>query len=50
MGVSEEDAMGAVRFTFSRYNTEGEVDRVLETIPALNEQLLKLSRAVAPQA
>lgn len=48
MGVSAEDAMGAVRFTFSRYNTEDEVDRVLETIPSLNEKLLGLSQSVAP--
>jgi cysteine desulfurase len=50
MGVSEDDAMGAVRFTFSRFNTEEEVDRTLETIPALNEKLLGLSRTVASQA
>ena len=33
MGVGEADAMGAVRFSFSRYNTMEEVERVLRSSP-----------------
>ncbi|NUN98158.1 MAG: cysteine desulfurase NifS [Candidatus Omnitrophica bacterium] len=47
MGVSEADAMGAVRFSLSRYTTEAEIDRALGVLPALNEKVLRLADRVA---
>lgn len=43
MGKPDSLAHGAVRFSFSRYNGEEEVDYLLETIPPLIEQLRTLS-------
>ena len=36
-------AHGSVRFSFSRYNTMEEVERVIEAVPPIVEQLRKLS-------
>jgi cysteine desulfurase len=47
MGVPEKDAMGAVRFSLSRFNTQQEIDRVLEILPVLNEKVLHLADSVA---
>jgi cysteine desulfurase len=35
MGLSDQDARGSLRFSFSRYNTEAEVETALATIPGL---------------
>ena len=42
MGVSESDAMGAVRFSLSRFTTQEEIEQVLRVLPALNQQVLSL--------
>lgn len=43
LGRSDELARGAIRFSFGRYNTGEDVDRVLEVLPAAVENLRKLS-------
>lgn len=35
MNIPFSDAMGAIRFSLGRYNTEAEVDRVLEVLPQI---------------
>jgi cysteine desulfurase len=35
MGVSENDAKSSLRFSFSHFNQEGEIDRALEVIPSV---------------
>jgi cysteine desulfurase len=35
MGVRFTAAHGAIRFSFSRYNTESDVDRVLDVLPGI---------------
>ena len=44
MGVPYTAAHGAVRFSLSRYNTEEEIEFVIEKLPAIIEQL----RAISP--
>ncbi len=44
MGVPYTAAHGAIRFSFSRYNTEAEVDYIIEQMPAIIERL----RAISP--
>jgi cysteine desulfurase len=39
MGLSRERALGSVRFSFSRVNTDGEVDRVLAVLPGVIRRL-----------
>ncbi len=39
MGLHETQAMGGLRFSLSRYNTEAEIDRVLEVLPQLANQI-----------
>ena len=34
---------GSVRFSFSRYNTEEDVDRIIEVFPEIEANLRKLS-------
>ncbi len=43
MGVPLTFAHGSIRFSLSRFNTEEEVDFVLETMPPLTKRLRKLS-------
>ena len=43
MGVPFTFAHGSIRFSLSRFNTEGEVDYVLETLPGIIENLRKMS-------
>jgi cysteine desulfurase len=43
MGVPFTAAHGSIRFSLSRYNTEGEVDYTIEKLPAIIEQLRQLS-------
>ncbi len=43
MNISYSDAMGAIRFSLGRYNTEAEVDFVLEILPQIIEDLRKIS-------
>ena len=43
MGVPYTAAHGAIRFSFSRYNTEDEVDFVLEKLPPVIERLRQIS-------
>jgi cysteine desulfurase len=43
MGIPYTAAHGTIRFSFSRYNTEAEVDRVIEAVPPIIAQLRKLS-------
>jgi len=39
MGVPFTYAHGSIRFSLSRYNTEQEVDRVLEVMPSIISKL-----------
>jgi cysteine desulfurase len=43
MGIPYTAAHGAVRFSFSRYNTAAEVERVIAAVPPVIAQLRKLS-------
>jgi cysteine desulfurase len=43
MGVPSEFAQGSVRFSLSRYNTDEDVDGVLEALPRIVERLRRLS-------
>lgn len=43
MGVPFTAAHGTVRFSLSRYNTQQEIDRVVEAVPPIIAQLRKLS-------
>ncbi|VAX10069.1 Cysteine desulfurase =_ NifS [hydrothermal vent metagenome] len=43
MGIPYTAAHGSTRFSFSRYNSMEEVERVIEAIPAIMEKLRKLS-------
>ena len=43
MGVPYTAAHGSIRFSFSRYNTEAEVDRVLEVLPPVIARLREIS-------
>ena len=44
MGFSSERARGSLRFSFSRFNTEAEVDDALQIIPNAVEKLRSMSR------
>jgi cysteine desulfurase len=44
MGHSTERARGSLRFSFSRFNTEAEVDQALRIIPAAVEKLRSMTR------
>lgn len=43
MNIPYSQAMGAIRFSLGRYNTEDEVDFVLERLPGIIEQLNAMS-------
>jgi cysteine desulfurase len=43
MGVPFTAIHGSIRFSLSRYNTEAEIDRVLEIMPGIVQQLRKIS-------
>ncbi len=43
MGLDHATAHGSLRFSFSRYNTDEDVDRVLEVLPPVVERLRKMS-------
>jgi hypothetical protein len=43
MGIPYTAAHGTIRFSLSRYNTEEEVDRVIDAVPPIIAQLRKLS-------
>ena len=43
MGIPYTAAHGTIRFSLSRYNTEGEVDRVVAALPPIIAQLRSLS-------
>jgi len=43
MGMSNEAARSSLRFSFGRFNSESEVDKTLEIVPAVIEKLRKLS-------
>ena len=43
LGRNDELARSAIRFSFGKVNTEGDVDRVLEVLPGSVESLRKLS-------
>ena len=45
MKVSDERARGSMRFSFGRFNTERDVDRALEIVPAVIARLRELSPA-----
>ena len=43
MGIPYTAAHGTIRFSLSRYNSEEEIDRVIEVVPPIIAQLRKLS-------
>lgn len=43
MGLSREEALASVRFSLSRYTTLEEIDRVVEVLPAIVEELSAMS-------
>jgi len=43
MGIPYTAAHGTLRFSLSRYNTESEIDRVIEAVPPIIARLRKLS-------
>jgi cysteine desulfurase len=43
MGIPYTAAHGTIRFSLSRYNTEAEIDHVIEAVPPIIAQLRKLS-------
>ncbi|MGZ8248314.1 cysteine desulfurase NifS [Methylomagnum sp.] len=43
MDIPYTAAHGTIRFSLSRYNTQAEIDRVIETVPPIVAQLRKLS-------
>ena len=43
MGIPYTAAHGTVRFSLSRYNTEDEIERVIDVLPPIIEQLRRLS-------
>ena len=47
MGLSPQRLQSSIRFSLGAGNTEAEVDRVLEVLPAIVEKLRKLTRAPA---
>lgn len=49
MGVPFTAAHGSIRFSFSRYNTDADVDIVLEKLPAIVNRLRELSPFVQQQ-
>jgi cysteine desulfurase len=42
-GLLHEEAHGSLEFTFGRFNTEADVDRVIEILPPIVERLRRLS-------
>ncbi len=47
MGIDESLAHGAIRFSFSKFNTPGEIDEVVSLLPDLLSRLTKLSGGAA---
>ncbi|MFW6210594.1 MAG: cysteine desulfurase NifS [bacterium] len=43
MGMSHEDSHGSIRFSLSKYNTDEDVEKVLEVLPAAAERLRNMS-------
>ena len=43
MGIPFSAAHGTIRFSLSRFTTEAEIDKTLEVLPGIIEQLRKLS-------
>ena len=43
MGLSHEEAHGSLRLSLGRYNTEEDVDRILEALPPIVEKLRAMS-------
>jgi cysteine desulfurase len=43
MGIPPEVAHGSLRFSLGKYNTEKDIDRVLEVLPPIVEKLRKMS-------
>jgi cysteine desulfurase len=43
MGVPYTAAHGSIRFSFSVYNTDAEVDKVLEVLPPIIRRLREIS-------
>jgi len=46
MGYSNERARGSLRFSFSRFNSESEIDQALQIIPYAAEKLRGMNRGV----
>ncbi|MBV8351193.1 MAG: cysteine desulfurase NifS [Verrucomicrobia bacterium] len=46
MGYSNERARGSLRFSFSRFNSESEIDQALQVIPHAVEKLRGMNRGV----
>ena len=46
MHLTNERARSSLRFSFGRYNTEAELDKVLEILPRIVAKLRQLSTVV----
>jgi len=44
MGYSNERARGSLRFSFSKFNSESEIDQALQIIPKADEKLRGMTR------
>lgn len=49
LGVDDERARGAIRFSFGRFNTDEDIDRVLEVLPEAVQTLRRLAPAYTNQ-
>lgn len=47
IGLSQDTGRGSLRFSLGKYNTMGDIDYVIETLPGLVEKLRKLSPRLA---
>lgn len=43
MGIPFTSLHGSIRFSLSRFNTEKEIDKVIEVVPAIIEKLVRIS-------
>jgi cysteine sulfinate desulfinase/cysteine desulfurase-like protein len=50
MGMPGELARGSLRFTLGRQNTDADVDRLLEVLPAVVDRLRRLSPVPTTEA
>jgi len=50
MKVNDERARGSLRFSFGRFNSDADVERAIEIVPAVIEKLRSLSPRTGVEA